>query len=216
MSIQRSVHDQDAFLNKLESRRLSISSMCSTLTELSSCCSEYVERDVDYPDAAMPPTHALSTVTNIAESSTLTNWIATIAPEFDPAPLPPQTPTGLRAVDHSPEEGPANTPAPKKKPRRRQKKKKKTPADDEVAVVRVDHKHQRDRMQKFKMLKAAEKSKKTRMESARAIKVLKGVTPIPFELGHFRLSLKVKHELRVYRHEELEALGVRTIPWDGQ
>ena len=183
------------------------------MTELSSCCSEDVEWDAPCLYPMKPPAHVLQTITNIPETSNVASSAATMASEVD---LQSLCSTTVSPNDHPPKEGSANAQAPKKKPRRRQKKKKKIPLDGEVAVKPVEHKHQKERMEKFKKMKATEKSKKTRMESARSIKVLNGVTPVPFELGQFRPSLKVGREPRVYRHEELKALGVRTIPWDGQ
>lgn len=216
VSILRSVQEQNSFLDKAEgNRRVSISSMCSTLTELSSCCSENIAQTTPFPESAMPPAQILPTATNAVKISTGTRWIANVASNLCLVPFSTRRSTTVDAADQPPKEGPSSAQKPAKRPRRRQKKKK-GPVDGEVEVVQVEHRHQKERMQKFKKLKAAEKSKKTRMESARSIKVLNGVTPIPFELGQFRPSLKVVHESRVYRHGELEALGIRTIPWDGQ
>ena len=215
-SIQRSVDDQNLYLDRAERRRTSISSTCSTLTELSSCDSEDVEQSTSWLESLMPPTSAPSRNAYAAETSADTNC-------SKPAPSTPDTALSSRpnaaavdAVDHSPAGGPPATQNPPKKPRRRQKKKPKVPAKVEVAAVEFKRSHKKERMEKFKREKSGEKSKKTRMECARFIKVMKGVTPVPFELGQFRPSLKVAHESRIYRHEELEALGVRTISWDGR
>jgi len=215
-SIQRSVEDQNAFLDRAERRRVSISSMCSSLSELSSCDPEDFEQNASWIEPSMPPPSALRPITNVPSGSNEANW-SMAAPSM-PAVKPLSTPssTAVQPVDRPLKDEPPNPQNPTKKPRRRQKKKKKVPVDVEAAAVEIQHKHQKDRMQKFRKMKAGEKSKKTRMESARCMKVLNGVTPVPFEPAQFRPSLKVAHESRVYHLQELEALGVRTIPWDGR
>lgn len=207
-----------------------MSSTCSTLTELSSRCSEDIERNAGSPVSPTPHAPNLSTIVdvNLLLSTTPNAALVSVAPHpwfgpnLDTNPPPLSVPCPLPASAVGPSSTP-DTPAlqdPTKKPRRRQKnkkkKKKKSPISDEAVDVEVEHKHQQKRMDFFKAWKSREKSKQTRMDSARFKKVLSGVTPIPFEPSQFRPSLKVKHEPRVYRHEELAALGVRTMPWDGR
>lgn len=59
-------------------------------------------------------------------------------------------------------------------------------------------------------------SKKTRTGASRAMAAFKDAIRVPCEFNDLGVSVKPKHERRVYRHEELEPLGVRTVEWDGR
>ena len=211
-SIQHSVDDQNAFLDRAETRRMSISSMCSSLSELSSCDSEDFEQNASWIEPSIPPPTVLKPIPNVPGGSTEASLSSARPSSAVMEPLSASSSAAIDPVDH-----PMGDPQmPMKKPRRRQKKRKKVAIDIEAADAEIKHKHQKDRMQKFMKLKSGEKSRKTRKESARCMKVLKGVSPVPFEPAQFRPSLKVAHEPRVYHLEELEALRVRTIPWNGR
>ena len=71
-------------------------------------------------------------------------------------------------------------------------------------------------MHQFMTNKLSQMSKRVRMVGGQCRQALDRAIVVPFELNQFCASLDVKHDHRVYRHAELEALGVQTISWDGQ
>jgi len=161
----------------------------------------------------MPPIHEPSTGMAVAD-----NPAGSTMGDPDTSEVGIASHGPANALNHPSGGGMMGSTAPKKKHRGRPRKKKTAPvADhDDVARVTVEHIHQKIRMQGYKKMKAGEKDRRSRMESSRFKKILNAATSIPCELGHLRPSLKVAHQPRVYRHEELRALGVRIVPWDGQ
>lgn len=57
--------------------------------------------------------------------------------------------------------------------------------------------------------------KKVGLERWRVKKAIKGAISVPFEFADLRSSYAIKQEQKVYPHEELEGLGMKTIKWDG-
>jgi len=58
-------------------------------------------------------------------------------------------------------------------------------------------------------------SRKDEMRQKRLAEAVGDAVTVPVELDDLSLSQKPRHKPRVYRHEELARLGVRTIQWSG-
>ena len=58
--------------------------------------------------------------------------------------------------------------------------------------------------------------RKLRMQGKRSAAAFEKVVAIPCEFNDLTTSAKFEFERRVYRHKELELLGIRTIRWDGR
>jgi len=82
---------------------------------------------------------------------------------------------------------------------------------DVKSTGRTSRKNRR-RRQKRRDRVLSGKEEKRRERHAEAVK---NAMTVPVELVNLRPSLKTRHGSRVYRHEELARLGVRTIQWDG-
>ena len=72
----------------------------------------------------------------------------------------------------------------------------------------------RKRRQRERDLGRSSRKKEDRRQERHA-EAVKNAMTVPVELVSLRPSLKPRHGSRVYRHEELTLLGVRTIQWDG-
>lgn len=205
ITIQRLVNRQDALLDAMESRRFSISSTSSTLTELSS--SDEPEQDLEA--GGIPPAHALLDVTNITHDLPK----KAVAMGTNPAPRFELCSKTTDATGHVLKNAPAS---PKKPKKARRRLKKKTSISVAETKSGLEHRHQLDRMKNYKDEKGQEKSRRTRMQSKLLKQALDRAITVPFELEEFRASRSINLESRVYCHEELAALGIRTICWDGQ
>jgi len=212
-AIERAIAAQDAFLDELESRRWSISSTASTFTELSRS-SEELEHAVNVKDASQAQTStssvsdkAVGTLWNVSEGTTGT------AHEI---PIPALGPSlEVVAGEYHPSEATPHSPKKEAKKAKRRQKKKSSAGGAEVGQD-VGHGHQLKRMKKFMASKSQEKSKKTRMCGKLCRQALFRTVTVPYELGWLKTACGVQHETRIYRHEELKDLGIRTVSWDGQ
>ena len=74
--------------------------------------------------------------------------------------------------------------------------------------------HTLRRMQAFRA-GGEQLSKKDRIKRWRIDKAISRTMCVPFEFNDLRTSYTTQAESRVYPHEELEALGIRTVKWDG-
>jgi hypothetical protein len=72
------------------------------------------------------------------------------------------------------------------------------------------------RLNRFQAVRLPQLEKRTRMEARRSAASLGRAITIPCEFDDLGVSIKPKRERRVYRHEELVQLGVRTVKWDGR
>ena len=70
-------------------------------------------------------------------------------------------------------------------------------------------------MKGYQKVKQCQMSKKTRTGASMAVAAFKDAIRMPCEFNDLGISVKPKHERCVYRHKELELLGVRTVEWDG-
>ena len=59
-------------------------------------------------------------------------------------------------------------------------------------------------------------SRKTRMEGRRSAASFEKAITVSCEIDDLKTSVKPKFGRRIYRHEELELLGIRTERWDGR
>jgi len=217
-AIQRSVDEQNALLDAMELRRFSISSTGSTLSMLTelSTSSEEPERNTGTTETPPAPfTHVLSDVTNtiphISDEAAAMGAVGT--PEMSSTVFFELCSAAIDAVGHTSKKAPAS---PSKKVKKRRRLKKKTSADTTQANQAFGHKHQFERMKKFMHKKVQEKSRQTRMQGKLYKQALERAIVVPFELEGFRPTRGINFQPRVYRHEELAALGIRTISWDGQ
>ena len=212
-AIEHSIAGQNAFLDWMEARRRSTSSTDSTLTELSSCWSEDQEWNTTVERTSTSISRILSPVTNVTrtlkgpagsiEGPTTVNDANLFYPGSEPT----------NTTSHSSKKAPAS-PLKKKKPRRRPKKK--TAVNVTEPRLELDHKHQHERMKRFRDIKAQEKTKQTRMRGRLCRQALERAIVVPFEVEQFRASRKVQRDARVYGHDELESLGIRTVGWNGR
>lgn len=103
----------------------------------------------------------------------------------------------------------------KKGRKRRQVKKQKTVPPP---IERVQHKqpHRRKRMLRLHAHNIQMKSKSARITAKLVERALKAIEIVDCELDQLRTARVTAHEKREYRHEELEALGIRTIRWNGR
>lgn len=201
----------DAVLDAMElRRRLSISSTSSTLTELSVSSFEEPEWGAAIkgkPLTPLTPVHsnALNTTYNVSNQTMAASTIE----------VPNLTPLSetIGAVGHAPKKAPFS---PSKKAKIRRRQKKKTSVVVTAPKQGLEHQHQLERMKAFMNMKSREKSRQARMLGKLGKQALERTIVVPFELEEFRASRGINFEPRVYRHEELAALGIRTIKWDGQ
>jgi len=202
---------QNDFLDGLESRRWSISSTASTLTELSSRCSEDFECVTNVsPIQIHAPSIAANTARVLGETcgDVVEVVVGVMAPVLRPSLEMARDERYLSG------EAQSNPGKEVKKAKRRQKKK--MAAGSAKADQELGHGHQLKRMREFMASKSQEKSKKTRMHGKLSRQALVRTVTVPYELGRLKTTRGIQHQTRVYRHEELESLGVRTISWDGQ
>jgi hypothetical protein len=76
--------------------------------------------------------------------------------------------------------------------------------------------HSGRRMRRFRDVGRRRMSKRARTEARRSAASFERAIVVPHEFDDLETSTKPKFERRVYRHEELELLGVRTVRWDGR
>jgi hypothetical protein len=193
--ILRSVKEQDAFLDGVDPRRFSTSSTPSTLTELSSS-SEGPSKKKRWE----PLTRTLTTITNVTRR--VFGGTTRSVDAEDQGSTSASQPCTV-AVDR-----PSQV---RKKPRRRQKKVK-----SRAPPPNVLHGHQHRRMKMFKAKKAGEKSKRARMLAGRTTHAFERAIIVPYELEEFKTTGELGFEPRVYTLEEVTALDVQTVPWDGR
>lgn len=218
-------------MDALERRRLSISSACSTMTDLShDSCSGAIEGErqpasSDCFESARPP-GALEGLTNPAEASRgmLHEWL-----DSTTATLPGHSPQAARGAQASAKTAPFK-PLKARKPRRRQRKKgqkggplamAEKAAGEEDGAPAVEGKppgkrHAWYRMQIKKALQEQGFTKKTRIAAKLCRRALENAIIVPCELSELRTSRMVEHEDRDYTDEELAEMGVELIEWNGR
>ena len=198
-------------------RRLSISSICSTLSELSTSSEEEFELSGEHMPMDLTPDEPEPTQTSIPirkvrlTLSNVTNLTAASLPVQPSTPLHPNPPTAAHksrsdAAVHSKKKG-------KKGGKAKQAKKPKTAPGP---IEEVEHKHSHNRMKGLCKKNKLRKTKKERRTAKLAERALADVEIVDCELDRLQTARATVYERREYKHEELEALGIRTIPWNGR
>ena len=108
------------------------------------------------------------------------------------------------------------TTVPKKKGKKwRQVKKPKT-APPPIEAVEHKRGHSRRRMQNYSAVTKKIQSRRQRVTAAMVKRALENIEVVDCELDQLRTARLTVNKAREYRHEELEALGIRTIHWNGR
>jgi hypothetical protein len=71
-------------------------------------------------------------------------------------------------------------------------------------------------MQNYSAVTKKIQSRRQRVTAAMVKRALENIEVVDCELDQLRTARLTVNKAREYRHEELEALGIRTIHWNGR